>query len=182
MADEKIVALADGLIAEVRGFIERRPGSHPAAARRALLDAISAALAAAREAAVGEERERCVALVFEARDAWVAQSASFADSYDGGGWAAANTVVEAMVKLARALRTRPAPGEGESDAEAIARRFHEAYERLAPLFGYATRKASAVPWEQVPEANRKLMIATCAEVFGVAPPARREAGEGGGER
>jgi hypothetical protein len=39
----------------------------------------------------------------------------------------------------------------------IAREFHERYERLAPDFGYKTRDASAVPWDQVPEANANLM-------------------------
>lgn len=46
-----------------------------------------------------------------------------------------------------------------SDATAIARAFHEHYERLAPRFGYETREASAVPWDDVPEQNRGLMIA-----------------------
>jgi len=50
-------------------------------------------------------------------------------------------------------------------AERLARRFHETYERLAPSFGYETRKASAVPWDQVPENNRKLMTAVCAEIL-----------------
>lgn len=49
--------------------------------------------------------------------------------------------------------------------ELVARHFHEAYERLAPDFGYKTREASAVPWEDVPEANKRLMEATVAEVF-----------------
>jgi hypothetical protein len=49
---------------------------------------------------------------------------------------------------------------GWRDLEAIARAFHDAYERLAPDFGYRTREESAVPWEDVPEANKKLMIAT----------------------
>lgn len=55
------------------------------------------------------------------------------------------------------------------DAEAVAKLFHEIYERLAPQFGYETRKASAKPWDQVPENNRKLMVAVCAELikFGV---------------
>jgi hypothetical protein len=48
--------------------------------------------------------------------------------------------------------------------EDVARAFHEAYERLAPSFGYATREASAKPWADVPEANRRLMVATVAEV------------------
>jgi hypothetical protein len=44
-------------------------------------------------------------------------------------------------------------------SEQLARLFHETYERLAPQFGYETRKASAVPWDQVPERNKALMIA-----------------------
>lgn len=45
-------------------------------------------------------------------------------------------------------------------AELIAQAFHETYEKLAPDFGYKTREASAVPWEDVPENNRNLMVAT----------------------
>jgi hypothetical protein len=45
-------------------------------------------------------------------------------------------------------------------AEMIAAAFHATYERLAPRNGYETRKASAVPWDQVPAQNRELMIAT----------------------
>lgn len=48
--------------------------------------------------------------------------------------------------------------------DTVARAFHEAYERLAPSFSYETRKASAVPWEQVPANNRALMTAVAAEV------------------
>lgn len=47
----------------------------------------------------------------------------------------------------------------------VARAFHEAYERLAPGFGYKTRDASAVPWEDVPENNRALMVATVQQVW-----------------
>lgn len=43
-------------------------------------------------------------------------------------------------------------------AEQIAAEFHRTYELLAPNFGYKTRDASAVPWEDVPEANKKLMV------------------------
>jgi hypothetical protein len=50
-------------------------------------------------------------------------------------------------------------------AESLARRFHETYERLAPAFGYETRRASAVPWEEVPEQNRQLMLAVAAELL-----------------
>lgn len=49
-------------------------------------------------------------------------------------------------------------------SEALARRFHEAYERLAPQFGYATRPETREFDPQSP--NGKLMIAVCAEVFG----------------
>jgi len=52
------------------------------------------------------------------------------------------------------------------DPERLARIFHETYERLAPTFCYETRKESAVPWDQVPDTNKKLMIAVCREVGG----------------
>ncbi len=50
-------------------------------------------------------------------------------------------------------------------AESLARLFHETYERLAPSFGYRTREASAVPWEDVPADNKALMIAVAGEVL-----------------
>lgn len=50
-------------------------------------------------------------------------------------------------------------------AEEVAGAFHEAYERLAPTHGYATRTDSAVPWAEVPPANRGLMIAVVAELI-----------------
>ncbi len=46
-------------------------------------------------------------------------------------------------------------------AETLARRFHEVYELLAPDYGYETREASRKPWSEVPEKNRRLMIAVC---------------------
>lgn len=49
--------------------------------------------------------------------------------------------------------------------ETIARAFHEAYERLAPEWGYKTREASAVPWEDVPAQNRCLMMEVVAELL-----------------
>lgn len=52
-----------------------------------------------------------------------------------------------------------------NDPEALARVFHETYEHLAPAHDYETRKASAKPWEEVPEKNRELMISTCASVL-----------------
>ena len=47
----------------------------------------------------------------------------------------------------------------------LARRFHETYERLAPDFGYETRRESAVPWDDVPANNKALMTAVCAELL-----------------
>jgi hypothetical protein len=43
-------------------------------------------------------------------------------------------------------------------ATRIAKRFHERYERMAPRYGYETRAESAVPWEDLPDANKRLMI------------------------
>jgi hypothetical protein len=50
-------------------------------------------------------------------------------------------------------------------AEQLAQKFHEIYERLAPEHGYETRKASAVPWADVPANNKSLMIAVCNEIL-----------------
>lgn len=55
--------------------------------------------------------------------------------------------------------------------EKLAERFHETYERLAPQFYYETRKQSSVPWALVPEKNKHLMIAVCAEIL-AAPDSR----------
>jgi hypothetical protein len=62
-----------------------------------------------------------------------------------------------------AVRGVPPAPDAPTD-EDVARAFHEAYERLASTFDYATREASAKPWADVPEANRRLMVATVAEV------------------
>jgi hypothetical protein len=60
-------------------------------------------------------------------------------------------------------------------SEQLAARFHEAYERLAPSHGYETRKQSAVPWDSVPEQNKRLMIAVCAELLPVVAAEERQA-------
>lgn len=44
----------------------------------------------------------------------------------------------------------------------IASQFHETYERLAPKHGYETRAESAVPWADVPVANKELMRSVVA--------------------
>lgn len=46
--------------------------------------------------------------------------------------------------------------------QTIARAFHEAYEQLAPEFGYTTRRSSAVPWDKLPKRNKQLMLAVVA--------------------
>jgi len=51
------------------------------------------------------------------------------------------------------------------EAESLAKAFHETYERLAPSYGYETRKESAKPWSEVPEKNKRLMIAVCSEIL-----------------
>lgn len=79
----------------------------------------------------------------------------------GNGWGCPR-----CIEIARAVSQPSEP------RERLARKFHEAYERLAPSFGYATRKESAVPWEQVPEANRKLMMAVAGEVQAEISPLR----------
>lgn len=68
---------------------------------------------------------------------------------------------------ARALQAQTsAPAQpAPIDAAALAQLFHETYERLAPQLGYETRKESAKPWTEVPENNRKLMTAVCAEIL-----------------
>jgi len=50
-------------------------------------------------------------------------------------------------------------------AEELAKFFHETYEELAPNYGYTTRRSSAVPWEDVPEPNKSLMIAVAKRVL-----------------
>jgi hypothetical protein len=49
--------------------------------------------------------------------------------------------------------------------EQLPEQLHEAYERLAPSFGYTTRAESAVPWGMVPENNRALMRAAVGEAI-----------------
>jgi hypothetical protein len=57
-------------------------------------------------------------------------------------------------------------------AEQLAKLFHTTYERLAPDFNYQTRKASAVAWEDVPDNNKRLMIAVAGEVLTALTVAR----------
>lgn len=60
-----------------------------------------------------------------------------------------------MTAVPAAPQPPPAPGQ----AAAIARAFHEAYERLAPEFGYRTREAYDDPAEE-PRATGAAAAAT----------------------
>ncbi len=56
-------------------------------------------------------------------------------------------------------------GEKISEIEELAKKFHDAYESLAPRYNYKTRAASAEPWSEVPENNKRLMIEVAREVL-----------------
>lgn len=51
------------------------------------------------------------------------------------------------------------------DAEFMAKMFHDKYEKLAPSFGYKTRKATAKSWFEIPDNNKNLMIAVAQEIL-----------------
>lgn len=50
-------------------------------------------------------------------------------------------------------------------AERVARAFHAQYEAKAPTFGWATQEASRVRWDDVPDANKALMIAVAMQLL-----------------
>lgn len=45
-----------------------------------------------------------------------------------------------------------------TDAELIAKRFHEVYEDLAPSMGWETQERSRKSWEELPTENKWLMV------------------------
>lgn len=55
--------------------------------------------------------------------------------------------------------------EDERTTERIARRFHEEYEALAPAHEWATQEASAVPWDDLPDNQRRLMVNVVANLI-----------------
>jgi len=65
-------------------------------------------------------------------------------------------------------------GEGveQVDALDLARMFHEAYERLAPMFGYETREDTKI--FDPSTSNGRLMIATASEVLAAMPSTDQE--------
>jgi hypothetical protein len=50
-------------------------------------------------------------------------------------------------------------------ADDLARLFHATYESLAPSYGH-----SPVPWDEVSETNRKLLVAVCEVIAGAVDP------------
>ena len=48
------------------------------------------------------------------------------------------------------------------ETEIIARQFHYRYEQLAPHFRWETQSLSKVPWDDLPENQKNLMMATVA--------------------
>jgi hypothetical protein len=90
------------------------------------------------------------------------------NQYDERGHDARNEIEGLRAELA-ALKAQPA------DAEQLARRFHDTYERLAPSFGYETRDDTKV--FDPASKNGRLMVAVCGELgeFVKARPA--ESGE-----
>jgi hypothetical protein len=49
--------------------------------------------------------------------------------------------------------------------EETAKRFHDAYEALAPMFRYSTRLESRKEWSELDESMRALMIAVVRNVL-----------------
>lgn len=50
-------------------------------------------------------------------------------------------------------------------AEQLARMFHDAYERLAPDYGWKTQTVSRKQWEELPDGLRLLMLSVCEEII-----------------
>ena len=80
-----------------------------------------------------------------------------------GADVATNWIPKAIANLER-VKALELP---KQEPVALAMRFHEAYERLAPSFGYETRDSTK---EFNPDSpNGKLMIAVCAELYASQP-------------
>ncbi|KKN12468.1 hypothetical protein LCGC14_1016360 [marine sediment metagenome] len=69
---------------------------------------------------------------------------------------------------AEELKTEVERLRGALHPERLARNFHRIYERLAPSFSYTTRKESAVPFDDLPDNNKNLMLAVCSEIVELA--------------
>lgn len=49
--------------------------------------------------------------------------------------------------------------------EGIAKLFHDRYEYLAPNYGWKTQEQSAVPWDELPENQKDLMVHVVANLI-----------------
>jgi hypothetical protein len=61
---------------------------------------------------------------------------------------------------------QPDPAARQIEIGGLAVQFHEAYERLAPSFGWITQAESAVEWRDLPGRQKRLMEAVVSEVVG----------------
>jgi hypothetical protein len=78
-------------------------------------------------------------------------------------------VIKEQQKQLEDLRAAPVSNSRLIDglnAEKLAEKFHTLYEGFAPEYGYKTRDESSVPWKDVPEQNKKLMIRVCKIILG----------------
>ena len=73
----------------------------------------------------------------------------------------------------RPASAKPAQPQPDKGAEQLARVFHNIYEKLAPDFGYETRKETRDFDPTTP--NGKLMVAVCAEIIGYHMPYKAHA-------
>lgn len=80
--------------------------------------------------------------------------------------------VKAVASVAASSEAGPGGGLSEEATEKWARLFHETYERLAPQFGYETRKETKQ--FDPNSANGRLMIAVCNEIIQAAVARGRE--------
>ena len=87
------------------------------------------------------------------------------------GWPddAKETMTKVAKIIADAVNSAPCPTcaafRAKLDREKLAKVFHDAYERLAPVYQYATRPESALPWDDVKPNLRELMMATCDAII-----------------
>lgn len=91
---------------------------------------------------------------------WIPPSSPF---YDGAPWDDGKKV---DLKLVKVIPESELELHTFFRPEALAERFHNYYEKLAPKYSYKTRDDSAVPWDDVPRDNKRLMIATCEQIAG----------------
>lgn len=91
-----------------------------------------------------------------------------AQSLRAGHWPAVGSAPSIRAIIAFAT-PKPTEQPETVEGEALARKFHETYERLAPSFGYETRSETKQFDPSTP--NGKLMIAVCSSLASHPTPA-----------